>query len=75
MWVIGPYEVIWVTAALVFLILAPPLMGITVAWVRARRKKRADAKKAAERKAIVQKAAAQKAAAQKAAARKAAEEQ
>ena len=74
MWVIGPYEVIWVTAALVFLILAPPLMGITVAWVRARRKKRVDAKKAAERKAVVKKAAAQKEAAQKEAAQKEAEQ-
>lgn len=42
MWVIGPYEVIWVTAALVFLILAPPLMGLVIAWVRARRKRKAE---------------------------------
>ena len=42
MWVIGPYEVIWVTAALVFLILAPPLMGLLIAWYRARRKRKAE---------------------------------
>ena len=45
MWVIGPYEVIWVTAALVFLILGPPLAGITLAWVRNWRKRRAERKR------------------------------
>ena len=39
MWVIGPYEVVWVLAALVFLILAPPLMGLILAYVRGRRAK------------------------------------
>ena len=49
MWVIGPYEVIWVTAALVFLVLAPPLMGLVIAWVRARRKRKADEAAAARK--------------------------
>ncbi|MBL4847849.1 MAG: hypothetical protein JKY65_20225 [Planctomycetes bacterium] len=49
MWVIGPYEVVWVTTALVFLILAPPLMGGILVWVRKRRQKRKEAKAEATR--------------------------
>lgn len=42
MWVIGPYEAIWITAALVFLFFGPPLAGVTLAAVRAWRKRRAE---------------------------------
>lgn len=40
MWVIGPYEAVWITAALLFLFAGPPLMGVILAWVRARRRRR-----------------------------------
>ena len=49
MWVIGPYETIWITVALVFLFIGPPAMGAVVAWVRVRRRKRALAKAEAKK--------------------------
>lgn len=51
MFVLGPYEVLWIGVAVAFLLLGPPLMGITLALVRrARAKAKEQRRKRRERK-------------------------
>ena len=45
MFVLGPYEVLWIGVAVAFLLLGPPLMGITLAMVRRARAKAKERKK------------------------------
>ncbi|MGE0710883.1 MAG: hypothetical protein AB7N76_16185 [Planctomycetota bacterium] len=35
----GPYEYVWIGAAVFFFLLGPPLMAATLAWVRRKRAK------------------------------------
>jgi hypothetical protein len=50
MLVMGPYEVMWIGVALAFLFLGPPLAGIVLAQVRARRIKDEARTRAGEKK-------------------------
>tara|TARA_B100000965_G_scaffold298882_1_gene257230 strand:+ start:109 stop:282 length:174 start_codon:yes stop_codon:yes gene_type:complete len=48
--VLGPYEVLWIGVAVAFLLLGPPLMGITLAMVRRARTKAKERKKRNEKR-------------------------